>query len=78
MNDWLKSDLKTKVIIGLSSIDKHIEHVRDVESAYDMWAEIKNICQRRKLLIRLNARLNFHLLQMAHTERVIPYICRAE
>lgn len=75
---WLKNDAKAKAIIGLSLSDEHLEHVRDVETAYGMWVAIQNIFQRRTLLNRLNARRKFYSLKMGPDERIIPYINRAK
>ena len=56
---WLRSDNKAKAIIGLSLSDEHLEHVRDCESAMDMWETILNVFERHTLLNKLAPRRHF-------------------
>ena len=34
---WKKSDARARAITGLSLSDEHLEHVRDVTTAKEMW-----------------------------------------
>ena len=73
---WKKKDAKAKAVIGLTISDEHLDHVRDTETAFDMWNAILNIFQRRTLLNKLRARRNFYSVQMEEGERVLTYINR--
>lgn len=37
---WQKDDAKARAVIGLSLSDEHLEHVRGVKSASEMWKSI--------------------------------------
>ena len=73
---WHKNDAKAKAIIGLTLSDEHLEHVRELESAVEMWEAIKNLFQRKTLLNRLTARRRFYSVKMLSNEKVIVYISR--
>lgn len=75
---WHRDDAKARAIIGLSLSDEHLEHVRDVTTASEMWSSIKNLFQRRTLLNRLNARRRFYSLKMMDSEKIITYVNRAK
>ena len=34
---WIRGNSKAKALIGLSLSDEHLEHVRDAETAREMW-----------------------------------------
>ena len=73
---WKKKDAKAKAVIGLTLSDEHLDHVRDAETAFEMWKAILNIFQRRTLLNKLRARRNFYSVQMEDDERILTYINR--
>jgi len=61
---WMKSDRKARAVIGLSLSDEHLEHVRDVETAKEMWMAIMNVFERHTLLNKLSARRKFYTVKM--------------
>lgn len=78
LSTWHKNDAKAKALIELYLFNEHLEHVRNVNTAYGMCITIKNIFQRRILVNPLNAKQKFYSPEMAHDERVILYINRAK
>ena len=75
---WLRGDNKAKAIIGLSLSDEHLEHVRDVDTARDMWQAILNVFERHTLLNKLAARRQFYTVTMNNDEKVLAYINRVK
>lgn len=75
---WQKDDAKVRAVIGLSLSDEHLEHVRGVQSASEMWKSIQNLFLQRTLLNRLNAQPRFYTMKMDDNERNIQYINRAK
>lgn len=75
-HEWKKRDAKAKAIIGLTLSDDHLDHVRGLATAADMWDALVNVFQRRTLLNKLNARRNFYSAKMNDGERVLVYINR--
>ena len=73
---WLRNENKAKAIIGLSLSDEHLEHVRDCETAMDMWETIPNVFERHALLNKLAARRHFYTVTMKSNEKVLAYINR--
>ena len=73
---WKRGDARARAIIGLSLSDEHLEHVRDVKTAKEMWKCILNVFQRRTLLNKLAARRNFYTVTMKHGEKMLNYINR--
>lgn len=73
---WQKKDAKARAVIGLTLNDEHLEHVRGIQSALEMWKAIVNIFQRRTLLNRLTARRRFYSAKMDGSERVLSYRSR--
>lgn len=55
----LKAGTKAKAVTDLILFDKHLEHVRDCQTAHDMWNVISDLFQRHTLLNRLAARRKF-------------------
>ena len=49
-SQWVRGDKKAQAIIGLSLSDDHLEHVRKVSSAKQMWDVIKDVFERHTLL----------------------------
>ena len=58
--------------------DEHLEHVRDAETAREMWESILNVFKRHTLLKKLAARREFYTLKMFQGEKVLAYINRAK
>ena len=75
---WLRGDRKARAYIGLSLSDDHLEHVRGLESAKDMWEAIVNVFERHTLLNKLAARREFYTVEMLPNEKVLPYINRVK
>ena len=75
-DSWKKGDARAKAVIGLSLSDEHLEHVRDVKTAKEMWKCILNVFQRHTLLNKLAARRNFYTASMKHGEKMLNYINR--
>ena len=73
---WKRGDARARAIIGLSLSDEHLEHVRDVKTAKEMWKCILNVFQRHTLLNKLAARRNFYTVTMKHGEKMLNYINR--
>ena len=71
LTKWVKGDRKARAIIGLSLSDEHLEHVRDVETAKEMWAAIVNVFERHTLLNKLSARRKFYTVSMEKGEKVL-------
>ena len=76
LREWNKKDAKAKAVIGLTLNDDHLDHVRGVSSAREMWEAIMNIFQRRTVLNKLKARRQFYSAQMEDNERILNYINR--
>ena len=75
---WVRGDRKAKALIGLSLSDEHLEHVRDAESAREMWESILNVFERHTLLNKLAARREFYTVKMFQGEKVLAYINRVK
>ena len=74
--DWDKKDRKARAIIGLSLSDEHLEHVRDVKTAKEMWKAITDVFERHTLLNKLSARRKFYTVTMENGEKVLTYLNR--
>lgn len=74
--DWCKNDRKAMAHIGLSLSDHHLEHVRDVSTAKEMWLCILNIFERHTLLNKLAARRNFYTATMKEDENIMAFTNR--
>ena len=75
---WNRGDRKARAIIGLSLSDEHLNHVRDVTSAKDMWTAIRNLFERHTLLNKLAARRRFYTATMENGEKVLTFINRVQ
>ena len=75
---WKKNDRKARAIIGLSLSDEHLEHVRDVKTAREMWNVILNVFERHTLLNKLSARRKFYTVTMQTGEKVLTYLNRVK
>ncbi|CDF34864.1 unnamed protein product [Chondrus crispus] len=75
---WIRGDSKAKALIGLSLSDEHLEYVRDVDTAHDMWEAIVNVFERHTLLNKLAARREFYTVKMFSGEKVLAYINRVK
>ena len=75
---WMKNDRKARAIIGLSLSDEHLEHVRDVTTAKEMWKAIMNVFERHTLLNKLTARRKFYTVKMEIDEKVLTYLNRVK
>ena len=75
---WLRGDRKARAYIGLSLSDDHLEHVRDLETAKDVWEAILNVFERHTLMNKLAARREFYTVEMLANEKVLPYINRVK
>ena len=73
---WKKDDAKAKAVIGLTLSNDLLEHVRGIETAYEMWEAITNLFQRRTLLNSLSARRRFYSVKMNDGEKALAYISR--
>ncbi|CDF39842.1 unnamed protein product [Chondrus crispus] len=71
---WIRGDSKAKALIGLSLSDEHLEHVRDVDTAHEMWEAIVNVFERHTLLNKLAARREFYTVKMLSGEKMLAYI----
>ncbi|CDF39664.1 unnamed protein product [Chondrus crispus] len=67
---WIRGDSKAKALIGLSLSDEHLEHVRDVDTAHEMWEAIVNVFERHTLLNKLAARREFYTVKMLSGEKI--------
>lgn len=76
LEKWKKRDAKAKAVIGLTLSDDHLDHVRGVSTAAEMWNAITNVFQRRTLMNIVRARRDFYSAQMGDDERVLVYINR--
>jgi gag-polypeptide of LTR copia-type len=72
-----KLDEKAKAVIGLTLSDEHLEHVRDAQTAADVWKCLMNVFQRCSLLNKLAARRRFYTVSMGEDENMLGYINRA-
>jgi len=75
-SQWVRGDKKAQAIIGLSLSDEHLEHVRNVSSAKQMWDVIKDVFERHTLLNKLNAIRNFYTVSMQKDEKMLKYLNR--
>lgn len=75
---WIRGDNKAKAIIGLSLSNEHLEHVRDCQTAKDMWESILNVFERHTLLNKLAARRHFYTATMRNDEKVLTLINRVK
>ena len=73
---WKKDDAKAKAVIGLTLSNDLLEHVRGLETAFEMWEAILNLFQRRTLLNSLTARRRFYSVKMNDGERALTFISR--
>lgn len=78
MELWRKGDRKARAIIGLSRSDEHLEHVRDVSSAKEMWQVILNVFERHTSLNKLSARTKFYTVNTESGEKVLTYLNRVK
>jgi hypothetical protein len=69
--EFKQKDAKSKAIVGLTLTDKHLERVRDVNTAAEMWNAIKNVFQRSSLLNKLLARRRFYTAKMDNGEKML-------
>ena len=76
LSKWKKQDAKARAIIGLTVSDEHLDHVRDTDSAADMWNAICDVFQRKTLLNRINARRSFYTAKMREDEKMLQFINR--
>ena len=76
--EWKKNDRKARAIIGLSLSDENLEHVRDVETAKEMWRAIVDVFERHTLLNKLSARRRFYTVTMEHGEKMLTYLNRVK
>ena len=72
-SSWKRADARAKAIIGLSLSEEHLEHVREVRTAREMWNFILNVFQRHTLLNKLAARRNFYTVVIKHGEKMLHY-----
>ncbi len=70
---WVKKDRKAQAVIGLTLSDAMLEHVRDVDSAAEMWFTIKNVFERHTLLNKLTARRKFYSALKKEDETVLQF-----
>ena len=75
---WLRGDNKAKAIIGFSLSDEYLEHVRDFETAKQMWEAIPKVFERHTLLNKLAARRRFYIVTMQNNEKMLAYINRVK
>ena len=75
---WKKRDRKARAIIGLSLSDEHLEHVRDVTTAKEMWKAITDVFERHTLLNKLSARRKFYTVSMDKGEKMLTYLNRVK
>ena len=75
---WIRHDRKARAIIGLSLSDEHLEHVRDVQTAKEMWNTIVNVFERHTLLNKLSARRRFYTVSMENGEKMLTYLNRVK
>ena len=75
---WEKNDRKARAIVGLSLSDEHLEHVREVKTAKEMWKAIMNVFERQTLLNRLSARRKFYTVTMENGEKMLTYLNRVK
>ena len=75
---WTKNDRKARAVIGLSLCDMHLEHVRDVSTAKEMWKSITDVFERHTLLNKLSARRKFYTITMEKGETVLTYLNRVK
>ncbi len=75
-DDWDKKDRRARAIIGLSLSDEHLEHVRDVKTAKEMWKAITDVFERHTLLNELYARRKFYTVTMENGEKILTYLNR--
>lgn len=73
---WKKRDAKAKAVIGLTLSDYHLDHVRGLSTAAEMWKAIINVFQRRTLMNKVKARRDFYSAKMGDDERLLHYINR--
>lgn len=73
---WKKRDRKARAIIGLTISDEHLDHVRDIDTAADVWRAICNVFQRKTLLNRINSRRSFYTAKMREDEKMLQFVNR--
>jgi len=76
LEKWTKDDAKARAIIGLTLSDDHLEHVRECQTANDMWSTIIDLFQRKTLLNKLAARRRFYSAKMNDSEKAMAFISR--
>jgi gag-polypeptide of LTR copia-type len=69
-----KKDAKAKVVIGQTLNDEHLEHVRSVQTASEMWTCLKDVFQKNSLLNKLAIRRRFYTTDMIEDESMLTYI----
>ena len=62
---WIRNDRKAQAFIGLSLDEDHLAHVRDVTTAKEMFAAIKELFERVTLLNKIVARRKFYTAAMS-------------
>lgn len=67
-------ECKARAVIGLSLFHGYLEHLRDVQTAKQMWPANKNVFERLSLLTILFAFINFNTVTIEDGEKVISYI----
>ena len=75
---WKKKDRKACAVIGLSLSDEHLEHVRDVKTAKEMWTAVLNVFERHTLLNKLSARRKFYTVTMESGEKILTSLNRVK
>ncbi len=74
--EWCKCDRKAMAIIGLYLSDEHLEHVRDVSTAIEMWQCIANIFERHALINKHAARRRFYTATMREDDNILAFTNR--
>lgn len=74
----MKNDRKARAVIGLSLSDEHLEHVRDVKTAREMWQALLSVFERHTLLNKLSARRKFYTVTMQNGEKMLTYLNRVK
>lgn len=52
------------MITDLTVPNEHVDHVRDAETAKDIWEKTNNVFERHTLLNRHTARCRFYIVSM--------------
>jgi len=73
---WEEKDAKAQAVIGLTLSDELLENVREVHTAKEMWAAIRNVFERHTLLNKLSARRKFYTAVMTESESILKFANR--